>query len=71
MPELLRFDIGFVGGGSTSGSIVQTEWDRLAKAIAAADDAIIDVPTEGARLFLRPSHVAWARLHVRETRVGF
>jgi hypothetical protein len=71
MAELLRFDIGFVGGGSTSGSIIQEEWDRLAAAIAAADDALIAIPTEGARLFLRPSQVAWARLHLRETRVGF
>jgi hypothetical protein len=71
MAELLRFDIGFVGGGSTSGSVAQEDWDRLAQAIAAGEDGLLDVPAEGARLFVRPSQVAWARLHIRETRVGF
>jgi hypothetical protein len=71
MAELLRFDIGFVGGGSTSGSITQADWDRIAHAIAGGENGMIDVPAEGAHLFLRPSQVAWARLHVRETRVGF
>jgi hypothetical protein len=71
MTELLRFDLGFVGGGSTSGSITEEEWDRLAKAMAESDGAMMELPTEGARLFVRPSQVAWARLHVRETRVGF
>ena len=71
MTELLRFDVGFVGGGSTSGSTAQAEWDRLARAIAEGDDGTVDLETEGGRLFVRPSQVAWARLHVRETRVGF
>jgi hypothetical protein len=71
MAELLRFDIGFVGGGSTSGSIAQEEWDRLEQALGGGQDGMISLPAEGAQLFLRPSQVAWARLHVRETRVGF
>jgi hypothetical protein len=66
-----RFDLGFVGGGTTSGTIAQVEWDRLQAAFAGGDDAIIEVAEASATLWVRASQVAWARLHTRDARVGF
>ncbi len=66
-----RFDLGFVGGGTTSGTVDEAEWARLQAAFASGGDAVIEVEEASSRLWVRASQVAWARLHTRDARVGF
>ena len=72
MPEPpLRFDLGFVGGGSTSGIVASEEWSRLEEAFSSGAEAVIRLEEDGASLWVRASQIAWARLHTRSGRVGF
>ncbi len=66
-----RFDLGFIGGGSISATVSQTEWDRLKASFDSGEDAVIEVSEQAATVWLRASQIAWARLHTRESRIGF
>jgi hypothetical protein len=66
-----RVDIGFIGGGSTSATVSETEWARLKSAFGSGDDAIVELAEASATIWVRASQIAWARLHTRESRVGF
>jgi hypothetical protein len=71
MTDLVRFDLGFVGGGSTSGTVEPEQWRRLEQALESGQDALIDLDEGATRLLVRSSQVAWARVHTREARIGF
>ena len=66
-----RFDLGFIGGGSISATVSQAEWDRLKASFDSGEDAVIQVSEQAATVWLRASQIAWARLHTRESRIGF
>jgi hypothetical protein len=66
-----RFDVGFIGGGTTSGTVSAEEWARLEAAFSGAGDAVIRLEENGAALWVRASQIAWARLHTRDARIGF
>jgi hypothetical protein len=66
-----RLDLGFIGGGSTSATVSEAEFGRLKSAFASGDDAVIEVAEASATIWVRASQIAWARLHTRESRVGF
>jgi hypothetical protein len=71
MSETQRFDLGFVGGGTTSGTLSGPEWTRLETAFTTGGDAVIRVEEAAGVLFVRASQIAWARVHQRDARVGF
>ena len=72
MPDIAqRLDIGFIGGGSASATVSESEWTRLQAAFASGDDAIVELAEASATIWVRASQIAWARLHTRESRVGF
>ena len=71
MSDTQRFDLGFVGGGSTSGTLSGEEWTRLESAFTGGGDAVIRVEEATGVLFVRASQIAWARVHQRDARVGF
>jgi hypothetical protein len=71
MREVVRFDLGFVGGGSTSGTVDSEQWRLLEQALTSGQDALIDLDEGPTRLLVRSSQIAWARLHTRESRIGF
>jgi hypothetical protein len=66
-----RFDLGFVGGGNTSGIVSEEQWLRLQGAFLSGDDSVIELEEASTRLWVRSSQIAWARLHLRESRIGF
>ena len=44
MPDIAqRLDIGFIGGGSASATVSESEWTRLQAAFASGDDAIVEL----------------------------
>ena len=45
--------------------------NRLKSAFSTGEDAVIEVSEQAATVWLRASQVAWARLHTRESRIGF
>ncbi len=69
--DSVRFDLGFVSGGTASGQATDTEWQRVEEAFTRGDEAVVAVEVEGARMWIRVSQVAWARVHRRGSRVGF
>jgi hypothetical protein len=71
MSENHRFDLGFIGGGSISATVSQTEWERLKASFDSGEDAVVEVVEQSATVWLRASQIAWARLHTREARIGF
>jgi hypothetical protein len=71
MSENHRFDLGFIGGGSISATVTQDQWDRLKASFASGEDAVIEVSEQASTMWIRASQVAWARLHTRESRIGF
>ena len=72
MPDIAqRLDIGFIGGGAASATVSESEWTRLQAAFASGDDAIVELAEASATIWVRASQIAWARLHTRESRVGF
>jgi hypothetical protein len=71
MTDTLRFDLGFVGGGSTAGTVTRDQWERLERAFTSGEDAVIELDEGATRLWVRSSQIAWARVHTREPRVGF
>jgi hypothetical protein len=68
---MVRFDIGFVSGGTASGQSSGAEWRRVEEAFRSGDDAVVEVEADGARLWIRVSQIEWARVHRRGARVGF
>jgi hypothetical protein len=66
-----RLDIGFIGGGAASATVSQEEWNRLQTAFSSGDDAVVELAEASATIWVRASQIAWARLHTRESRVGF
>jgi hypothetical protein len=66
-----RVDIGFIGGGAATANVTQSEWDRLQQAFASGNDAVVELAEATATIWVRASQIAWARLHTRESRVGF
>ena len=71
MSDNHRFDLGFIGGGSISATVSQSEWGRLKASFDSGEDAFIEVSEQAATVWLRASQIAWARLHTRESRIGF
>jgi hypothetical protein len=71
MAEIFRFDLGFVGGGNTSGTVSEDQWERLQRAFLSGEDTVIEIEEGPTRLWVRASQIAWARLHTRESRIGF
>ncbi|CAA9488213.1 MAG: hypothetical protein AVDCRST_MAG53-1134 [uncultured Solirubrobacteraceae bacterium] len=69
--DVVRFDLGFNSGGTASGQATETEWQRVEEAFTRGDEAVVAVEVEGARMWIRVSQVAWARVHRRGSRVGF
>jgi hypothetical protein len=66
-----RLDIGFIGGGAASATVSLEEWNRLQAAFSSGDDAVVELAEASATIWVRASQIAWARLHTRESRVGF
>lgn len=71
MADIQRLDIGFIGGGAASATVSQEEWSRLQTAFSSGDDAVVELAEQTATIWVRASQIAWARLHTRESRVGF
>lgn len=69
--DVVRFDLGFNSGGTASGQASESEWQRVEQAFTAGDEAVVAVEVEGARMWIRVSQIAWARVHRRGSRVGF
>jgi hypothetical protein len=70
--EQVKFDLGFVGGGSATGLAAVAEWDRLEKALQDGDgDAVLRLELQDGVLLVRPSQVAYARRNARDRSVGF
>ena len=69
--DVVRFDLGFNSGGTASGQATETEWRRVEEAFTRGDEAVVAVEVEGARMWIRVSQVAWARVHRGGSRVGF
>lgn len=67
----VRFDLGFIGGGTASGQATEEEWRRLEAAFDAREERVLSFDVEGARMFVRVSQIAWARVYTRDARVGF
>ena len=51
--------------------LAASEWDRLKASFDSGEDAVIEVSEQAATVWLRASQIAWARLHTRESRIGF
>ncbi len=66
-----RLDLGFIGGGSTSATVSHEEWARLRATFTSGDDAVVELAEASATIWVRASQIAWARLHTRESRIGF
>jgi hypothetical protein len=72
MAEHVKFDLGFVGGGSASGTAELAEWERLEKALAdGRTDDVLRLELHDGVLLVRPSQVAFARRNARERSIGF
>jgi len=72
MAEHVKFDLGFLGGGSASGTAELAEWERFEKALTnGASDAVLRLELSDGLLLVRPSQVAFARRNARERSIGF
>jgi hypothetical protein len=70
--EQVKFDLGFVGGGSATGMAPLAEWERLEAALQnGGSDAVLRLDVQDGILLVRPSQVAYARRNARERSVGF
>jgi len=70
--SVIRFEIGFVGGGSVAGTAAAAQVQSLEEAVRGGTGGPIEITTaDGARLVVRVDHVAFFRLHPRDARVGF
>ena len=70
--SLVRFEIGFTGGGATSGQADAASLKALEDALGSPSGApLVTLESEGTRLLVRTSEVAWLRLHEQAKRVGF
>jgi hypothetical protein len=67
----VRFEIGFSGGGATSGQASADAVKALEEAVGGGADAILPLESESSRLLVRTSQVAWLRVHGTGKRVGF
>lgn len=66
-----RIEVGFLGGGGFSGAVTVGQWDALRGALDSGD-GLVELELESAKVWLRPSQVAWVRVAERETGpVGF
>lgn len=69
--SLVKFEIGFAGGGSVAGTCDAAELRALEDAVTGGRDDAVALDTDGSRLVVRPAQVAWLRTAQRESRVGF
>lgn len=68
---MTRIEVGFLGGGGFSGSVTPEQWTTLRAALDSSD-GLVEVELEAAKVWLRPTQVAWVRVAERESaRVGF
>ena len=67
----VRFEIGFSGGGATSGQASADAVKALEDAVASGAQAVLPLESESTRLLVRVSDVAWLRVHGTGKRVGF
>jgi hypothetical protein len=67
----VRFEIGFTGGGATSGQAEPRALKALEDALEEGREGVIALESEGTRLAVRVSEVAWLRVHGTGKRVGF
>jgi hypothetical protein len=67
----VRFEIGFSGGGATSGQADVNALKALEDAITAGTQTVLPLESESTRLLVRVSEVAWIRIHGSGKRVGF
>ena len=66
-----RFELGFTGGGATSGQADAASLRSLEEALETGQERLVPLESEGARLLVRASQVAWLRVHGTGKRVGF
>ena len=69
--ESLRFEVGFVGGGATSGQSDAAAVRALEEALETGQDKLVVLEHEGTRQFVRSGQVGWLRVHGGGKRVGF
>ncbi len=69
--DTVRFDLGFVSGGTASGQASEGEWRRVEDAFTSDGEAVVALEVEGARMWVRVSQIARARVYRRGSRVGF
>jgi hypothetical protein len=67
----VRFEIGFTGGGATSGQADLAALRSLEDAMSSGGGGLVALESEGTRLLVRASEVAWLRVHGTGKRVGF
>ena len=67
----VRFEIGFSGGGATSGQASADAVKALEDAVASGTQTAVALESEGSRLLVRAGDVAWLRVHGTGKRVGF
>jgi hypothetical protein len=71
MAESVRVEIGFSGGATTAASLDEKQLKRLRTAIDDAEVGTVELESESGSLLVRTEHVAFVRVHARESRVGF
>jgi hypothetical protein len=67
----VRFEVGFVGGGATSGQADADALRSLEEALETGQDKLVVLEHEGTRLLVRSSQIGWLRVHGGGKRVGF
>jgi hypothetical protein len=67
----VRFEIGFIGAGATSGQTETSALQRLQEAMETGTNTLVALESEGTRLLVRSEQVAWLRVHGTGKRVGF
>jgi hypothetical protein len=68
---MVRFEIGFRGGGSTGGVVSEAEWGKLDAALRAGASTTVELQGPDQRWLVRADEVAWARRHEGGRRLGF
>ncbi len=67
----VRFELGFVGGGATSGQADTAALRALEDALETGQEKLVVLEHEGTRLLVRSGQVGWLRVHGGGKRVGF
>ena len=68
--EMVRFELGFRGGGSTGGLVSEEEWKKLEDALKAGS-GLVELTGTDQRWLLRAEEVSWVRRHQPSRRLGF